>query len=58
MCIFVVQPVTRDVTDEFDLHGPRLQAALFQRGEPPDPDASAEFAARVRELLSAEASSP
>jgi diadenosine tetraphosphate (Ap4A) HIT family hydrolase len=48
---FVVQPVTDDVMAEFDAHGPRLQVALFERGELADPDAAASFAARARALL-------
>jgi len=48
---FVVQPVTDELMAELDTHGPRLQITLFERGEPPDPDASAAFAARARELL-------
>lgn len=48
---FVVQPVTDEVMAEFDLHGPRLQAALFEKAQPPDFDAAAAFAQRVRDLL-------
>jgi ATP adenylyltransferase len=48
---FVVQPVTRTVMDELGVVGPYLQVALFDRGEPPDEQAAAAFAARVRELL-------
>lgn len=48
---FVVQPVSSELVEELDAHGPRLQAALFARGRPPDPDAAAAFAARARELL-------
>jgi diadenosine tetraphosphate (Ap4A) HIT family hydrolase len=48
---FVVQPVTRQAMEEHDAHGPRLQAAMFERGELPDPQAAASFAARARELL-------
>jgi diadenosine tetraphosphate (Ap4A) HIT family hydrolase len=48
---FVVQPVTREVMDELDAHGPRLQAAQFARGERPDPVAAAAFADQARELL-------
>jgi len=48
---FVVQPVTRALMEEHDAHGPRLQAAMFARGEPPDPTAAAAFAERARDLL-------
>jgi diadenosine tetraphosphate (Ap4A) HIT family hydrolase len=48
---FVVQPVTRALMEEHDAHGPRLQAAMFARGEPPDPTAAAAFADRARALL-------
>jgi diadenosine tetraphosphate (Ap4A) HIT family hydrolase len=48
---FVVQPVSHAVMEEHDAHGPRLQAALFERGEPPDPAAAAAVADRVRALL-------
>jgi diadenosine tetraphosphate (Ap4A) HIT family hydrolase len=43
---FVVQPATSD-----EPHGPRLQVALFDRGELPDPEAAAAFAERARALL-------
>jgi diadenosine tetraphosphate (Ap4A) HIT family hydrolase len=49
---FVVQPVTRAQMDELGQHGPKLQVAMFDRREPPDLDAAAEFAARARALLS------
>lgn len=48
---FVVQPVTGELMAELDAHGPRLQAALFDRAEQPDPVAAAEFAGRARALL-------
>jgi len=48
---FVVQPVTQALMEEHDAHGPRLQAAMFARGELPDAAAAAEFAARARVLL-------
>ena len=51
---FVIQPVSRELMNDLDAHGPRLQVALFDRGEPPDPDAAAAFAARARELLARE----
>jgi hypothetical protein len=32
-------------------HGPKLQVAMFDRGDPPDEAAAAAFAAAARELL-------
>jgi len=48
---FVVQPVSRALMEEHDAHGPRLQAAIFARGKPPDPEFAAAFARRARDLL-------
>ena len=48
---FVVQPISETAMAAFDLHGPALQAALFKRGEAPDPVAAAAFADRARALL-------
>jgi diadenosine tetraphosphate (Ap4A) HIT family hydrolase len=48
---WVVQPVTRAQMDDFGLHGPRLQAAMFDRGVAPAPDEVAEIAARLRILF-------
>jgi diadenosine tetraphosphate (Ap4A) HIT family hydrolase len=48
---FVVQPVSEELMAELDAHGPRLQAALFDRAQPPDAEDAAGFAARVRALL-------
>jgi len=48
---FVVQPVGEALMSELDLHGPALQAALFERAQPPDPVAAAAFAKRARSLL-------
>jgi len=48
---FVVQPVTRAAMNELGVVGPYLQVALFDRGEPPDDEAAAAFARRVREAL-------
>jgi len=45
---FVIQPVTREQMEELDLHGPRLQVAMFTAGVEPDPDAMAVFADRAR----------
>jgi diadenosine tetraphosphate (Ap4A) HIT family hydrolase len=44
---YVVQPATRELFDELGT-GPRQQAALFDRGERPDPEAMEAFAARAR----------
>jgi len=49
---FVVQPVTRQVLDEFGLHGPPLQVAMFERDEATDPDEVADFALQARTKLS------
>jgi diadenosine tetraphosphate (Ap4A) HIT family hydrolase len=43
---FVVQPAAAG-----EPHGPWLQAAQFERGELPDPEAAAAFAERARALL-------
>jgi diadenosine tetraphosphate (Ap4A) HIT family hydrolase len=48
---FVVQPVGRELMAETGDHGPRLQVAMFDRGEPPDEAAAATFAAAARERL-------
>jgi diadenosine tetraphosphate (Ap4A) HIT family hydrolase len=45
---FVVQPVTKELMAEHDLHGPQLQVALFEAGEPPDDAEAAAFAAAAR----------
>jgi hypothetical protein len=37
--------------DELGAHGPSLQAAMFARGELPDPSAAAAFAARARDAF-------
>ncbi|MHB8468197.1 MAG: HIT family protein [Gaiellaceae bacterium] len=48
---FVVQPVTDALLAAHGARGPALQAALFARGEPPDPEAAAAFAEQARDLL-------
>ena len=50
---WVVQPVTRAQMDELGAHGPKLQVAMFERGEAPPADEVERFAARAAELLSA-----
>ena len=44
---FVVQPVRAGTAP----HGPRLQVAMFERGEPPDSSAAEDVAERARWLL-------
>jgi diadenosine tetraphosphate (Ap4A) HIT family hydrolase len=48
---FVVQPVTHELMERYDAFGPRLQSAMFERGELPDPADAAAFAECARELL-------
>ncbi|MEU1024837.1 hypothetical protein ABZ366_22610 [Streptomyces sp. NPDC005904] len=49
---FVVQPArTGDIDRRGGVWGPALQAAMFQAGEQPDPDAVEAFCARVRGVL-------
>ena len=45
---FVVQPITEEVMATFEMRGPNLQAAMFDRGELPDEAAVVEFADRAR----------
>jgi hypothetical protein len=45
---YVVQPVTADLVAEFGTYGPRMQAAMFARGDAVDPAAAAVFAQRAR----------
>ena len=52
---FVVQPVTRATLREWDAHGPRLQVAMFTRGDPPPAAEAAAFAERARQALGGEA---
>ena len=49
---WVVQPVTREQMDELGAYGPKLQVAMFERGEAPPADEVERFAARAAELLS------
>lgn len=45
---YVVQPVTADLMSQHGAHGPRLQVAMFDQGDPP-PSAEVEaFAERAR----------
>ena len=45
---YVVQPVAADLVAEFGTYGPRMQAAMFARGDAVDPAAAAVFAQRAR----------
>jgi diadenosine tetraphosphate (Ap4A) HIT family hydrolase len=45
---FVVQPVSEELMARHDKHGPQLQVALFEAGEPPDEAEAAAFAAAAR----------
>jgi hypothetical protein len=45
----VVQPVT--ASDDASRRGPHLQAAMFDRGEPPEPAAVEPAADRLRAVL-------
>jgi diadenosine tetraphosphate (Ap4A) HIT family hydrolase len=48
---FVVQPVTHALMDELGVHGPRLQVALFERGDEPRRDEIEAFARSARSLF-------
>lgn len=45
---FVVQPVDEESMLRHGAHGPKLQAAMFDNDDPPDPSRVEEFAARAR----------
>ncbi|HJR92155.1 MAG TPA: hypothetical protein VJ938_06930 [Acidimicrobiia bacterium] len=45
---YVVQPVHLSTVEEFDAHGPRLQAMMFDKGEFPAAAAVTEFVAEAR----------
>jgi diadenosine tetraphosphate (Ap4A) HIT family hydrolase len=45
---FVVQPVSRELMDRYEVHGPALQVAMFQAGEPLAEDEVEAFCDRVR----------
>lgn len=49
---YVVQPVTSALIAEHDAHGPRLQVAMFDQGEPPPAREVAAFADRARHVFS------
>lgn len=53
---FVVQPVTASCMTEHDgFYGPRLQVAMFERGDAPPPAEVEEFSKRARAALTASA---
>jgi ATP adenylyltransferase len=45
---YVVQPATRSLMDDHGAYGPKLQLAMFQRGELPSVDEVDAFADRAR----------
>lgn len=45
---YVVQPVTRELMHEHGMHGPKLQARMFEVGETPPEDAIEAFASQAR----------
>lgn len=45
---YVVQPVDQQTIARHDAHGPKLQAAMFDANEPPDPAHIEEYADRAR----------
>jgi diadenosine tetraphosphate (Ap4A) HIT family hydrolase len=47
---WVVQPVTQTQMDDFDTHGPALQAAMFSRRELPNAASAAAFARSACEI--------
>lgn len=47
---FVVQPVSAELMTRHDKHGPHLQVALFEAGEPPDDAEAAAFADAARAI--------
>jgi diadenosine tetraphosphate (Ap4A) HIT family hydrolase len=49
---YVVQPVDQETMDRHDAHGPKLQAAMFDDDDPPDPFSVERFATRARDLWS------
>lgn len=49
---YVVQPVDHETVARHDAHGPKLQAAMFDHDDPPDPSSVEKFATRARDLWS------
>ncbi|HVC23094.1 MAG TPA: hypothetical protein VNH82_06680 [Candidatus Dormibacteraeota bacterium] len=54
---YVIQPVTRQQTAEFESYGPDLQAAMFAAGQMPDPKQVEAVAQKARDLFAAATSS-
>jgi diadenosine tetraphosphate (Ap4A) HIT family hydrolase len=50
---FVVQPIASDTMQALDANGPALQAAMFDRNEPPPTSEVDEFAKLARQRLEA-----
>ncbi len=46
---YVVQPVDQETMTRHDAHGPKLQAAMFELDDPPDPERIEEYASRARD---------
>lgn len=46
---YVVQPVDQQTMTRHDAHGPKLQAAMFDSDDPPDPERIEEYAIRARD---------
>jgi diadenosine tetraphosphate (Ap4A) HIT family hydrolase len=46
---YVVQPVDQQTMRRHDAHGPKLQAAMFDFDDPPDPRGVDEYASRARD---------
>jgi diadenosine tetraphosphate (Ap4A) HIT family hydrolase len=47
---YVVQPVGAEAIDRHGAHGPKLQVAMFEHGDPPEASAVEEFAAHARQV--------
>ena len=46
---YVIQPISSDTIARFSAHGPALQAAMFELGEPVDAAGAGQFADRARQ---------
>jgi len=55
---YVVQPVSAELMSEYGLHGPRLQVAMFDRGEEPPLGEVEAFATRARAAFTRLPTSP
>ncbi len=49
---YVVQPINASLMRQYNLHGPWLQAAMFDQGELPAADEVERFAERARRIFS------